>query len=76
MSQQLRYINFPIGVGAKSSYMYGLADTGGGLNLIHLEYHQSVVGCHPTLVLEFAYLKDLEDVDTFNISVLEIVKEV
>ena len=48
--------------------MYGLADMGVGLNLGNLEYHQSVAERHPNLVLKFAYLKDLEDVDPFNIS--------
>ena len=48
--------------------MSRLVDTGSGLNLGNIEYHQSVTERHPNLVLEFAYLKDLEDVDPFNIS--------
>ena len=68
MYQQLPHLNFPIGEGPKSSYMSGLADTGSGLNLLNLEYHQSVAKRHPNLVLKFAYLKDMDDVDPFNIS--------
>ena len=47
--------------------MYGLADTGAGSNLGNIEYHQSVSERHPNLVFKFAYLKDLEDVYSFNI---------
>ena len=46
----------------------GLANTGAGLNLVNLDYHQSVTERHPNLVLKFAYLKDLDGVDPFNIS--------
>ena len=42
MSQQPPHLNFPIGEGLKLSYMSGLADTGSGLNVGNLEYHQSV----------------------------------
>ena len=48
--------------------MSGLANIGAGLNLGNLEYHQSVVERHSNLVLKFVYLRDLEDVDPFNIS--------
>ena len=55
--------------------MYGLADTGAGLNLGNLEYHQSTADHHLNLVLKFLYLKDMEDVDPFNISGLDRGKE-
>ena len=45
------------------------------MNLGNIEYHQSVAGHHPNLVLKFVYLKDLEDVDPFNISGVDGVKE-
>ena len=48
-----------------------LDDTGVRLDLGHLEYHQSVAERHTNLVLKFAYLKDLDDVDPFNISGLD-----
>ena len=51
-------------------------DTGAGLNLGNLEYHQLVAECHPSLVFKFAYLKVLEDVDPFNISGLDGGKKV
>ena len=68
ISQQLPLLNFPIEEGPKSSHMYGLDNTGAGYNLVNLEYHQSVAERHPNLVLKFVYLKDMEDVDPFNIS--------
>ena len=54
--------------------MYGLDNTGAGLNLVNLEYHQSVAEGQLNLVLKFSYLKDLDDVDPFNISGLDRVK--
>ena len=48
--------------------MSGLSDTGTGLNLVNLEYHQSFAERHPNLVLRFDYTKDLYDVDPLNIS--------
>ena len=74
MSQNLPHLNSPIVKGPKSSYMSGFADIGAGLNLVHLEFHQSVVELHPHLVLKFAYLKDLDDVDPFNIIRLDAGK--
>ena len=68
LSHQLPHMNFPIGEGNKSSYMSGLADTGAGLNLVNIEYYQSVAERHPNLVFKFSYLKDMEDVDPFSIS--------
>ena len=55
--------------------MYGLADTGARLNLVNIEYHQSVAERHRKLVLKFLYLKDLDDVDPFNISGVDDGKE-
>ena len=68
-------MNLHIGEGPKSSYMSGLADTGSGLNFVNIEYHQSVAERHPNLDLKSAYLKDLEYVDPFNISGIDIEKE-
>ena len=48
--------------------MFGLDDTGAGLDLGNLDYHQSVAYGHSNYVLKFAYLKDMDDVDLFNIS--------
>ena len=55
--------------------MSGLADIGAGLNLVNLEYHQSVSERYPNLVLQFVYLKDMEGVDPFNISGVDVGKE-
>ena len=55
--------------------MPGLDNTGSGLNLGNIEYHQSVSERHPNLVLKFEYLKDLDDVDPFNISRVDRGKE-
>ena len=75
MSQQLPQLNFTIVEGKKSSYMYGLNDTGAWLNLGNIEYHRLVAERHPNLELKFAYLKDMEDVDPFNISGVNGEKE-
>ena len=64
-------MNFIIGEVPISSNMFGLVDTGAVLNTENMDYHQSVVERHPNLVLEFAYLKDLNNVDPFNLSVLD-----
>ena len=55
--------------------MYGLDNTRAGLNLVNIEYHQSVTELHPNLVLKFAYLKDMDGVDTLNISGVDVEKE-
>ena len=75
ISQKMAHLKLPVGEGPKPSYMYGLANKGAGLNLVNLEYQQSVAERHPNLVLKFSYLKDLEDVDPFNISGLDGGKE-
>ena len=48
--------------------MFGLDDTGSGVNMVNLDYHQSVSERYPNLELKFDYLKYLGDVDKFNIS--------
>ena len=50
------------------SNVFGFTNIGVGLDLVNLDYHQAVAERHPNLVLKFAYLKDLDDVDPFNIS--------
>ena len=75
MSQKFTNLNFPIGEKPKPSYISDLDDTGDGLNLVNIEYHQSVAERHPNLVFKFAYLKDLDDVDSFNISGVDKGKE-
>ena len=62
ISQQLQNLNFPIGEVPKSYYMSGLVDTVAELNLVNIEYHQSVAQRQPNLVLKFACLEDLDDV--------------
>ena len=52
-------MNLPILEGPKSSYMFGLFDTGSGLNLGNIENQELVAEGHPDSVLKFAYLKDL-----------------
>ena len=56
--------------------MFGLTNTGAGLNLGNSDYQQSIAEHHHNLVLKFAYLKDLEDMDTFNISGVDGGKEI
>ena len=67
-------MNFTIGKKPKtlgvtgSSSMYVLANTGSRLNLVNLEYHQSVVKCHPNTVLKLKCLKDPDGLYLFNFS--------
>ena len=68
-------MKFLIGEGKKSSYVSVLANTGAGLNLVNLEYHQSNTQQHPNLVFKFVYLKDLDGIDQFNISGVDGGKE-
>ena len=51
--------------------MSGLSITGAELNLVNIEYHQSFTYLHPNLGLKLAHLKDLDDVDPFNIRVVD-----
>ena len=48
--------------------MFLLDNTEARLNLGNLDYQQSVTERHLKLVLKFAYLKDLDDVDPLNTS--------
>ena len=48
--------------------MLRLAYTGADLNLVNLEYHQSVAKRHPNLVVKCSYLNVLEGMDPFDIS--------
>ena len=54
--------------------MFVMVDTGYGLSSGNLEYHQLVAECHLNLVVKFDYLKNMYDVDTFNISGMDGVK--
>ena len=55
--------------------MFVLENRGSGSNLGNLDFHQSVTDFYQNLVSEFSYLKDLDDVDSFNISVVDGGKE-
>ena len=66
--RQLPHLKFPIGERPKLSYMYGWTNKGVGLNLVNIQYQQSVIERHPNLVLKFSHFKDLDDMDPFNIS--------
>ena len=68
MSQKFTQLKFHIVEGNIFSNMFGLVDTGAGSNLVNMEYHQLVVERHTNLEVKFSYLKDLDDMDPFNIS--------
>ena len=73
--QQLPHLEFPI-VEVNISYnMFALYDTAARLGLGNLDYRQSVVERQPNLVFKFACLKDLDDVDPFNIIRVDRVKK-
>ena len=75
MSQKFPHINFIIREGHGLPNMFGLSYTEAGLNEVNLDYYKSVAERHPNLVVKFPHLKDLDDVDTFNISGVDIGKE-
>ena len=68
MFQKLLHLYLTIREGPILSTMYGLVDIRAVLNLVNLDYHQSVEECHPNLVLKFTYMKDLYGLYPFNIS--------
>ena len=70
MSQKLSHLNLPMIEVPRSSNMFGLDDTGDGINLGNIYYHQSVTERHPNLVLKYSYLKNI-----LNISILDGGKE-
>ena len=41
MSQKFPHLKFPLLEGTRSSNMIGLSNTGDGLNLVNMDYHQS-----------------------------------
>ena len=51
--------------------MFSLVGTEARLNMVNMYYHQSVADYNPNLVLEFVYLKDLDEEDSFRISVVD-----
>ena len=75
MSHQLNHMNLLIVEGPRLSNIALLGDTGAGLNLVNMDYHQSVAEIHPSLVLKFSHLKYLYNVDSLNIIGLDVVKE-
>ena len=52
-------------------YVSVLDDTGAVLNLVNIEYHLSFSEHQPNLVFKFEYLKDLDDVDSLNIILVD-----
>ena len=50
--------------------IFGMEDSGSGLNLVNLDYRQSVVEQPSNLVLKFTYSKDLYNVDLSSVSLL------
>ena len=62
------HLNFPIGDGPISSKIFGLDDTGSGLDLVNLYYHQLVAQFHPNLVFKFECSNYMDNIDPFNIS--------
>ena len=61
-------MKLPIVEGPRPSNMFGLDDAGDRMDLGNIDYHHLVAERHPNLVLKSAYLKELENLDTFNIS--------
>ena len=66
--QKLLHLNCPIGKRHGLSNMVVPVDMGYGLNLVNLEYHQYLVEPHPILGVIFSFLKNMDNVDSSNIS--------
>ena len=75
MFKKSPHLNFSIGEGPRLSNMFGLSDTGSRLNMRNIYYHQPVAESNHNLVLKFACLEDMEDMDPFNISGIDGGKE-
>ena len=74
MFQKFMHMNFPIEKLPRYSNIFGLADTADALNLGYLDYNQSVAERHPNLVLNFSYLKNMDNMDQLNVSGVDVVK--
>ena len=71
ISHLLPHLHLPIGLGeedTEKAMILGLIDTGTGLNIGRLSYHQSIAKHHPELVVQFAFLKDAPGLDPLQIS--------
>ena len=72
MTHTLPHMRLPIGPPTNdeskpNGTTLALVDTGAGLNVGRLSYHQSIYENHPHLVHEFAFLKDCEGVEPFGL---------
>jgi len=70
MSHVLPHIRWPIGLPGTDNppgTILALLDTGTGLNVGRLEYHESIFKRHPDLMAQFSYLKDFEGVAPFGL---------
>jgi hypothetical protein len=66
VSQVMPHVEFPIG-GSSGSSLRTMIDTCAGLNLGRLQYHKSIYEQAPHLIEKFAYIKDIENLNEFNI---------
>jgi hypothetical protein len=57
ITQVLPHVRLPIGDDGKAT-LFAMIDSGAGLNLGRLQYHQSIAERCPELVQQFAFLKD------------------
>lgn len=66
VTQAMPHIRFPVGL-QREALVEVMVDTCAGLNLGQLSYHESIYKSHPEIVSQFAYIKDLENVDHFGV---------
>ena len=59
----------------EKAMILGLVDTGAGLNISRLSYHQSIAEHHPKLVVQFVFFKDVPGLDPLQISGIGINKK-
>jgi len=65
-SQVMPHINFPVGLKAQG-LVNAMCDTCAGVSMGRLQYHKSVYEHHPNIVYRFNYMKDIVNLEDFNI---------
>ena len=66
VTQSMPHVRFPVGL-RREALVEVMVDSCAGLNLGRLTYHESIYKSHPEIVSQFAYIKDLENVEHFGV---------
>ena len=74
MTQSMPHIRFEIGLKGEA-VMEMMVDSCAGLGLGNLKYHLSIYERFPHLVAQFAYIKDVENMESFGVGGVDIEGE-